>query len=217
VRKEGVVLHWSPAANPLGPTAIRLHRKLLTPAVVKKDAGQKGLLAPPPEPVEVTLLVEAQGETGRVPERALDKDIHFGETYAYRAQGVARVTVDGQTQELNGPLSAAVQVEALDVFPPDVPTGLAAVAVGAENGGEPAIDLSWQPDTEADLAGYIVYRREGGGAWQRISPAQPVVGPGFHDAHVQAGHSYRYSVSAVDTNGHESGRSAEAEETVPGP
>ncbi len=96
-------------------------------------------------------------------------------------------------------------------------TGLAAVAVGAENGGEAAIDLSWQPDTEADLAGYIVYRREGGGAWQRISPAQPLVGPGFHDAHVQPGHTYSYAVSAIDQGGHESARSSEAEETVPDP
>jgi fibronectin type 3 domain-containing protein len=147
----------------------------------------------------------------------MDKDIRFGETYEYRAQRVARVKVDGQMVELGGPLSAPVRVEAADVFPPAVPAGLAAVAVAGENGGEPAIDLSWQPDTEADLVGYIVYRREGGGDWQRVSPAQPVVGPAFHDAHVQAEHSYIYAVSAVDQSGHESGRSGEAEETVPNP
>jgi hypothetical protein len=104
-----------------------------------------------------------------------------------------------------------------------VPSGLAAVAT-AEGGGAnsgPAIDLSWTPDTEADLAGYIVYRREpaaaGDGAWQRISPERPVVGPGFHDGSVVAGHTYDYAVSAVDEEGHESSRSVEAEETVPGP
>jgi fibronectin type 3 domain-containing protein len=108
-------------------------------------------------------------------------------------------------------------VEVADVFPPAVPEGLAAVAIAGENGGAPAIDLSWQPDTETDLAGYIVYRREGTGDWQRISPAEAVVGPAFHDAHVEAGHSYSYVVSSVDQGGHESGRSAEAQETVPGP
>ena len=82
--------------------------------------------------------------------------------------------------------------------------------------------LSWQPDTEADLAGYIVYRRElaatgAGGAWQRISPTQPVVGPAYHDTNVQPGHAYAYAVSAIDQEGHESARSAEAQETVPGP
>ena len=178
---------------------------------------QKGPLAPTPEPVEVNLLVENHGEGGPTASRALDKDVRFGETYEYRAQRVARVTVDGEMKELDGPLCDPVRVEMTDVFPPAVPTGLAAVAIAAEDGGEPAIDLSWQPNSETDLAGYIVYRREGSGEWQRISPAQPVVGPAFHDAHVQAGHRYSYSVSAIDEGGHESGRSSEAEETIPGP
>jgi len=217
VRKEGVVLHWNPDPQEAAPTAIRLHRTLLTPVPAKTNAARQGPLAPPPEAAVLTLLVDASGRAGRSPDRALDKNIHFGETYEYRAQRVARVTVDGKTQELDGPLSAPVRVEVLDVFPPAVPAGLAAIAIIGENGGEPAIDLSWQPDTEADLAGYIVYRREGSASWQRISPAQPVVGPAFHDAQVQAGHSYSYAVAAIDLGGHESGRSGEAEETVPGP
>ena len=93
--------------------------------------------------------------------------------------------------------------------------GLVAVAAAGENGAGPAIDLSWQPNTEADLAGYVVYRREGDGGWQRVSPATPVVEPAFHDPQVQPGHTYRYAVSAVDNGGHESTRSAEAQETVP--
>jgi hypothetical protein len=214
VRKAGVLLHWTAALQEPDTMVIRLHRKLLTPAAAKPAQGP---LAPQPEPTEQNLLVESSGQAGRGAERALDKDMRFGETYEYRAQRVSRVTVDGQTLELAGPLSAPVRVEALDVFPPATPTGLAAVATTGENGGAPAIDLSWQPDTEADLAGYIVYRREGDGGWQRISPAQPVVGPAFHDAQVEAGHSYYYAVSAVDQGGHEGARSAEAEETVPGP
>jgi hypothetical protein len=216
VRKEGVALHWNPATDEASTNAIRLHRKLLTtalPAVI----AQKGPLSAPPEPVELTLLVDAGAAGGHEPAKALDKNIRFGETYEYRAQRAARVTVDGQMQELDGPLSAPVQVEAMDVFPPAVPAGLAAVAIIGENGTEPAIDLSWQPDTEPDLAGYIVYRREGDGSWQRISPAQLVVGPAFHDPHVQAGRSYIYAVSAVDQGGHESARSGDAEETIPGP
>jgi hypothetical protein len=167
--------------------------------------------------VEQNLLVDAGARAGR----ALDKDIRFGEAYEYRAQRVARATVGGDTLELAGPLSAPIRVEALDVFPPAVPTGLAAVATaagaGAETSASQSIDLSWQPGTEADLAGYAVYRREGDGAWQRISPTTPVVGPAFQDTHVQPGHAYRYAVSAIDQGGHESARSAEAEETVPNP
>jgi fibronectin type 3 domain-containing protein len=86
------------------------------------------------------------------------------------------------------------------------------VATGA--GAETAIDLSWQPNTEADLSGYAVYRREGSENWQRISPAQPLAGPAFHDAHVEPGRIYSYAVTAIDLGGHEGERSAEAEETV---
>jgi len=214
VRKAGVVLRWAPAAEELAGTAIRLQRKLLTTTPTKKPNESQGPLAPAPEATEENLLVEATAQTSG---RALDKDVRFGETYEYRAQRVARVPVDGKTLELAGPLTAPLRVEVKDVFPPAAPSGLAAVAIGGENGGEPAIDLSWQPDTETDLAGYIVYRREGGGDWQRISPAQPVVGPAFHDAQVLAGHTYMYAVTAIDEGGRESGRSGEAEETVPGP
>jgi hypothetical protein len=217
VHKDGVWLRWMADPPEAAPTAIRLHRKLLTPAPAKRDDELKGPLAPPAEPVEESLFVDESGQPGRSPDRALDKDIHFGETYEYRAQRVVRVKVDGQIFELDGPLSAPVHLEALDVFPPAVPVGLAAVAIAGENGGDPAIDLSWQPDTDADLAGYIVYRREGSGGWERISPAQPVVGPAFRDAHVQAGHSYIYAVSAIDQSGHQSARSTEAAETTANP
>lgn len=217
VRRAGVVLRWNAEAQEPAPVAIRLHRKLVTSAPAKEPAARQGLLAPPPEPTELTLLVEAGEAPARSPDRALDKDIRFGEAYEYRAQRVARVSVDGRMRELDGPLSASIQVNVLDVFPPETPAGLVAVAIIGENGGESAIDLSWQPNTEGDLAGYIVYRREGTGNWERISPAQPVVGPAFHDVRVRAGHSYSYAVSAIDESGHESPRSSETQETIPSP
>ncbi len=210
VRKDGVVLRWTPGPAEPFPTAVQLRRTLLTPPAKKPP---QGLLAPPPEPVEQNLLVEPSAVHGR----ALDKDIRFGETYEYRAQRVARVHVHGQTMELDGPLSAPVSVEALNVFPPSVPTGLAAVSSAGENGAAPSVDLSWQPDTEADLAGYAVYRRQDGGPWRRISPAQPFIGPAFHDPNVQPGRTYSYAVTAIGQNGHESARSAAAQATVPGP
>jgi len=209
VRRDGVVLQWAPAPPDSPPTAVRLLRTLLTP--LAKTAGQDALSAPR-EPAQRNLLV-ADGASGR----ALDSDIHFGESYEYRAQRVVRIAENGQTLELASQVSAPIRVDAPDIFPPAVPQGLAAVATAGENGNPPAIDLSWQPVTDANLAGYIVYRRENSGDWQRISPAQPVDGPGFHDANVQPGHTYEYAVSAIGQNGRESARSAETEETVPGP
>ena len=214
VRKQGILLHWT-FAEQSSPTAVRLQRKLLTPPAAKP---REGLLAPQPEPVEQNLLVDSCAAVGRNGScRALDTNIRLGQSYEYRAQRVARVTLEGKTLELAGEFSAPVQVEAKDIFPPETPTNLAAVATAGENGAAPAIDLSWQPVTDADLAGYAVYRREGEAAWQRISPPEPLPPPAFHDTQVQTGHTYRYAVSAVDQGGHESARSTEAVETVPNP
>jgi hypothetical protein len=213
--KDGVLLHWAPVPTESSSIAIRLVRRLLSPPVKKSDQGP---LAQPAEPLEQTLLVEAAARA----DRALDTSIRFGETYEYRAQRVARVEVSGATLELAGPLSLPLRIDVVNVFPPSAPRGLAAVATAGENGAGPAIDLSWLPGAEANLAGYIVYRRDLGAsstavAWQRISPAQPVVGPGYHDPNVQPGHTYAYAVSAIDQQGHESALSAEASDTVPGP
>jgi len=234
MRRDGILLHWTPAPPDSAPTAVRLVRTLLTPPA--KKPGLRGPLAPPAEPLQQNLLVDAAAHT----DRTLDTGIRFGETYEYRAQRVARITVSGQTLELAGPLSAPLRIEAINTFPPAVPRGLAAVATAGENGAAPAIDLNWQPNTEPDLAGYIVYRRELGipnerslplgtpaasgetspsanATWQRISPAQPLVGPSYQDANVLPGRTYAYAVTAIDQDGHESARSAEAEETVPVP
>jgi hypothetical protein len=207
LRKQGVVLSWTADGE---NAAVRLERKLLTPPAT---TAQQGPLAPAPEAINEKLLVDE----GAVQGRAIDKTIRFGESYEYRAQRVRRVDVDGKTLELAGEISAPIDVEAKDIFPPDVPVGLAAVAAAGENGAGPTIDLSWQPDTDPDLAGYVVYRREGDAGWVRISPASPAIEPAFHDAQIQPGHTYRYAVSAVSRAGHESERSEEAQETVPQP
>lgn len=218
VRKSGVVLRWIPGPPEPYDTQVRLERTLLTPQAAKPaPKSAQGPLAAPTEPLKQDLLVPSGLQRGV----ALDKDIRFGETYAYSAQRIARVTVDGNTLELDGPLSPPVRINAQNTFPPAVPAGLAAVATPAENGAGPSIDLNWQPITEPDLAGYIVYRRRPNvpgqqpTPWKRISGPQPVVGPGFHDPDVEPGHTYDYGVSAIGQNGYESARSAPAEETVP--
>jgi hypothetical protein len=217
MRRDGVLLRWTPSPPDVAVRPdIRLVRKLVVPPANRPATSKsaQGPFAPRREPAERTLLVAPAPHL----DRALDSNIEFGATYEYGAQRVARVTVNGETLELAGPLSSPVRIAAVNVFPPAVPRGLAAVATAGAAGAGPAIDLNWQPDTEADLAGYIVYRREVGTAergWQRISPAEPVTAPGYHDDNVQPGHTYLYAVSALDEQGHESARSAEAEETVP--
>ena len=212
-RKDGVILRWTPGSfDQVSQESIRLHRKLLTPAPETTPKPRKDLFSAPSETQEKSLIVES-GATGR----ALDKDVRFGEAYEYSAQFITQVDVNNQVFELAGPTSAPVRVQVLDIFPPAAPTGLAAVASAPGEGIEGAIDLSWQPNTETDLAGYFVYRREASVGWQRISPSQPLVGPAFHDISIQPGHTYRYAVTAIDQGGRESARSADVEEAAPGP
>ncbi len=106
--------------------------------------------------------------------------------------------------EVGSPVSAAVTVETTDRFPPAIPLDVVATYTGATH----SVDLSWAPDTEPDLAGYVIYRcADGEGNWTRISPREPVELPVYSDATAQAGRVYRYAVSAVDEHGNESRRS----------
>jgi fibronectin type 3 domain-containing protein len=81
-------------------------------------------------------------------------------------------------------------------------------------GQAPFIDLVWAPVTDADLAGYNVYRHEEGGPAARIN-AELLKTPAFRDSNVSSGKKYFYSVSAVDLRANESARSEEASERVP--
>jgi hypothetical protein len=209
VRADGVALHWEPSADS-ATALVRLHRKLLNPPL-KEQKADNGVLSAPPEAILRDLIVEAP-QAGKTP-GALDSSAQFGSDYEYTAQRVNRITADGKTFELSGPNSEPIRVNVVDNFPPAVPTGLAAVF----SSDDKAIDLSWQPDTESDLAGYIVYRAENEGDWKRISPVQPITGPSYRDVSVEPAHIYRYAVTAIDTTGHESKRSQEATESVPAP
>jgi hypothetical protein len=210
VRTDGVALRWRQGEA----TAVRLHRRLLTP---ERKASPGGLMSAPTELPVQDLLVSAAdvaAKAGALDETARDGGARFGQSYEYTAQRVIQIQAGGKTLELAGAICAPVKVDVIDVFPPAVPAGLAAVYVPEDK----SMDLSWQPDTEPDMAGYIVYRAAAGETeWKRVSPAQPVATPAYRDATVQAGQSYRYAVSAIDLTGHESKRSAETSESVPIP
>ena len=192
---DGVVLSWTPEGV---ESTIRIERKLADRTTPQKSSSLPG---------EQTLEFSGHDEG-----RALDRDAALDHTYTYTVQRIARLTMQNKPIEVDGVTSDAITVDARDVFPPATPLGIEAVA----DPDAGAIDLSWQPDTEADLAGYTVYRREAGSSAMpaRISPpAQPE--PSFRDATAQPGHTYEYSVSATDRDGNESPRSAAVEESLP--
>jgi hypothetical protein len=143
----------------------------------------------------------------------LDHSFDWEKTYEYRATVVQLIQLDGRPEtQFEGDDTALVRVFAHDIFPPAVPSSLQAVFSGV--GQQPFIDLIWAPDTDADLAGYNVYRHEKGSAEQKIN-SEILKTPAFRDTNVSPGHTYFYSVSAVDVRGNESAHSAEASESVP--
>jgi hypothetical protein len=143
----------------------------------------------------------------------VDHSFEWEKTYFYRAAVVTLIYEEGKTEaQFEGDDTPPVKVFAHDVFPPAVPAGLQAAFSGV--GQQPFIDLIWAPDTEADLAGYNVFRQEAGGVVVNIN-SELVKTPAFRDMNVASGKTYAYSVSAVDVRGNESARSQEASEAVP--
>jgi hypothetical protein len=143
----------------------------------------------------------------------VDHSFEWEKTYFYRATVVTLIYEEGKLKaQFEGDDTPAVKVFTHDLFPPAVPSGLQAVFSGT--GQQPFIDLIWAPDTDADLAGYNVFRCEAGTEPVKINSGL-VKTPAFRDMNVASGRNYLYSVSAVDVRGNESTRSQEASEAVP--
>lgn len=224
--RQGVVLHWQPAANLAPKTFIELRRTLLTSPDNHRPDNHRlkppNGLAPAPEPTEQTLRVRLGADTNDRG-RALDEDVIFNRTYRYVAMRVMKQSVDGKSLRLASSASQPVVITTRNTFPPAAPTGLVAVPVSAAiNGGTPEIDLSWSANTDPEFSQYFVYRQEVGAennsAPQQIGPesgAGMIVAPEFRDLHVQPGQTYRYTVVAVDNAGNRSAPSQEVTATVP--
>ncbi len=142
-----------------------------------------------------------------------DTDFEWEKTYHYRVASITNVAEPGKPViEVEGAFSPEITIVARDVFPPAAPNGLQAVASGV--GQPPFVDLTWAPNTEADLAGYNVYRHEAGQPPVKIN-SELIKAPAYRDRAVTPGHKYFYAVTAVDLRGNEGARSAEASEPLP--
>ena len=142
-----------------------------------------------------------------------DASIEWQKTYYYRAEAVTLIRgANSSPLEIEGDNTPEIKVFADDVFPPAVPGELQAVFSGP--GQKPFIDLVWAPVTDADLAGYNVYRREEGTTPVKLN-GELIKAPAYRDGNVAPQKKYFYSVSDVDVRGNESARSEEASEAVP--
>lgn len=85
---------------------------------------------------------------------------------------------------------------AKDTTPPATPTGFTVTATPA------SVHLLWDANTEADLAGYDIFRKPDGGAYSGL--CESFRGTFFIDNTCVAGTAYWYRVRAVDTSGNAS-------------
>jgi hypothetical protein len=193
---QGPLLQWkvrsSPAASPGVSYRLRIYRRTLG----KPD---------------FTLAGEQPYRLGD--DEAHDANFEWEQSYDYKIAPVTVLAVAGHpTVEVEGDDSEPVHLSAHDIFPPAVPTGLQAVFSSV--GQKPFIDLTWAPNTENDLAGYVVYRRTAASTFVAVSTAL-IKAPAWRDNDVHLGQKYYYTVSAVDLRGNQSPHSAPAEELIP--
>jgi fibronectin type 3 domain-containing protein len=133
---------------------------------------------------------ELRGETAASPYR--DGQFEFGHTYYYQVRAAF-----GQPGHVAmSDASPAVKVTPRDLFPPAPPQGLQSIYSAG------AVELVWTANTEADLAGYNVYRLENQ-IPQRVNK-QLLRTPIFRDTTAAPGKTLTYYVTAVDLSGNES-------------
>jgi len=133
-----------------------------------------------------------------------DNAFDFGKTYLYTVRAV--IPADGSTVESSDSVPAIVGPR--DVFPPAAPQGLVGAIIVGIPTNAPEVELSWSINTETDLAGYRVYRSEQQDTPGKLVTTDLLLSPVYRDTSVQLGHTYWYSVTAVDRSGNESSPSA---------
>lgn len=180
--EEGrLCLEWlAPETDVLGKPAAIAGYRVYRRALSEEEYGSPLNL----QPVTVTSYVDATAPYG-VPL-----------VYTVRAVLEGNPKVEGLPAE-------ELPVLFVDVYPPPAPTRLDALSEGN------LVRLIWDPVDAPDLAGYLVFRSEKGGAPQRLTK-EPVTDPFYTDETARQGARYRYTVRAVDRIGNASAPSPEA-------
>ncbi|WP_340107043.1 Ser-Thr-rich GPI-anchored membrane family protein [Rhodohalobacter sp. 8-1] len=95
-----------------------------------------------------------------------------------------------------------------DVTPPTAPSGLSTSVVNGQ------ITLTWDPNSETDLAQYRLYRFALPQQYTEQIATIPAGTETYTDTDIVNGRTYSYWVSAVDINGNESGFSDEVQDSL---
>jgi len=91
-------------------------------------------------------------------------------------------------------------LQSSDTTPPAIPTGLNAVSGTV---GDTCVELTWDANTEPDIAGYNLYRSENDVNYSKMNTAT-ITGTSYSDTNVVAGTQYYYKLTALDIGNNES-------------
>jgi len=163
-----------------GPTRYNVYREIEpAPGAVADQEPAAPTIAPPVNPVPLAVLSFSE------PLPLLDGRKRCYTVRSIRGAGLASV---------EGEASTPACITPTDDFPPAAPAGL---STATEPG---AIVLTWEPNTEADLAGYVVLRGEAGDATLTPLTGSVTTDARFVDRTVRPGVRYVYAVQAIDTH-----------------
>lgn len=207
LKKEGVLLRFSLPQALLSPPPSPPPSPAPTPP---SPAPSSASAIPPPPPGVVIYRRDPKGDYGspisgdtvKTPFFE-DRTVAAGEAWCY----VVRTALSRDPLVESGN-SAEACVTVKDVFAPEPPTGVSLLVL------PDAVEVSWSPSPEGDLARYHVYRALGGTEPQRVGEllAEQRI---LRDTDLVRGRTYTYRVTAVDRDGNESGPSAPAECRLP--
>ena len=174
----GITLRWPAAGAPPG-TAWRVFRQ------TKGDEKPLQVaMATAPEWLDANATTEDQ-------------------QYSYQIQALAPAGKGAAESDMSNTASLTYK----DVFPPEPPTGLTAIA------GVNSIELAWEPCREPDLKAYQIWRAEESGPLVKLAEVAGDVT--YTDKQVVSGRRYRYAVSGSDTKGNTSKPGAAVELVAP--
>ena len=158
---------------------------------------------PPANPYDIKMPAPLTPQPLAATEHEI-KGVTFGIERCYDVRAVDQIA----GVAVIGPPSPRTCETPQDTFPPAAPRNLAVIA------GTGVINLIWDANTDADLAGYLVLRGNAPGDTLQPITKEPVAAATYRDETVKPGARYVYAVVAVDKAGNRSPESNRMEETA---